>query len=245
MITVLHAREGSKAFRVLLIRLLLRHYAQHPVILDTVNQLPVRQLVAATHRQRAHHHILPSLHIARAFNYHQITESLTKQLPAEVAQTGARLVILLGFGEQYLSDEARQNLAYDQRDAIYALQELTVALGSLKSLVLEHQLYCLLLTSLAPRSATKSLGGSFLAHSAGVIVQKRQEGREVVWELLEHPARGPRTVETALHNGHRVPQRLDSFLPASVSGSLQEWIQSLAKQARSPVHRSLDFYLKD
>ncbi|MFX0117689.1 MAG: hypothetical protein ACFFB3_24300 [Candidatus Hodarchaeota archaeon] len=151
----------------------------------------------------------------------------------------------MGFGEQYLSDKARQNLACGQREPLYALQELTTALGTLKSLVLEKKLYCLLLTSLALRSTTKSLGGSFLAHSAGIIVQNRQKEDETVWELLSHPARAQHTIRRDNQRGYSLPQRLDSFLQAKPASSIQEWVHPIKKQVQRPTRRSLDAYLSN
>jgi hypothetical protein len=244
LITVLHSSKGPKQFRPFLTHFLLQHYGRHPIIIDTVNQLPILQLVQATDRRRHHSQILRKLHIARAFNYHQITEAITVHLRTEIQQTGSSIIILLGLAEQYLSDEAAQNLQYDRREPLFALNELAEALGVLKSLVLEHQLYCVVLTSLATRSHTKTLGGRFLGHCAGVIVQQREEQGETVWKLVEHPSRKPQhTHERSSQNGKRLPQRLDQFFKDQSPYSFQDWVHSLAKKTKHQAPRSLDTYL--
>jgi hypothetical protein len=156
---------------------------------------------------------LSQLHIARAFNYHQIHEVITRHLPEAIRQTSSSVVILLGLAEQFFSAEAQQNLQYEGRQPLFSLGELTEALGRLKALVLEHQLYCLILTSLAPHSRTKTLGGTFLAHCAGVIVQKHTHYSDIHWTSVKHPSRGPLTLRQRVPlGGKRVPMRLDGFL---------------------------------
>lgn len=116
--------------------------------------------------------ILDRIQLARAFNFHQITEILTRQLPKLVVKNPRiRFVIIPQISSLHLSKEASEYLAYDKRPTTNSLLELTTALGTLKQLGLQHDLVGIMTTARAPHSKHKALGGTFLAHAATTIVR--------------------------------------------------------------------------
>jgi RecA/RadA recombinase len=116
--------------------------------------------------------ILDRIQLSRAFNYHQITEILTKQLPQLIAENSRiRIVLVPQISSQFLSKEALQYLQYDKLPATESLFELTQAVGKLKSLILQYDLLGIMTAASAPNSKHKPLGGTFLAHAATTIIR--------------------------------------------------------------------------
>ncbi len=116
--------------------------------------------------------ILDRIQLSRAFNYHQMTEILTKQLPQLIAENPRiRIVLVPQVSSQFLSKEAMQYLQYDKLPATESLYELTQAIGRLKSLILQHDLIGIMTAASAPNSKQKPLGGTFLAHTAATIIR--------------------------------------------------------------------------
>lgn len=116
--------------------------------------------------------ILDRIQLARAFNFHQMTEIVTKRLPNLITvkkqqKKSLRLVLVPQISSQYLSTEALQYLDYAHlTPAEGSLSELTQTVGTLKKLALQHDLLVVMTASSAEKSHTKGLGGTYLAHSA-------------------------------------------------------------------------------
>lgn len=116
--------------------------------------------------------ILNRIQLSRAFNYHQMSQILTKQLPKLITQNPRiRIVLVPQVSSLYLSKEALQYLQYDKLPATESLYELTHAIGTLKSLILKHDLLGIMTAASAPNSKQKPLGGTFLAHTATTIIR--------------------------------------------------------------------------
>ncbi|MHA2224150.1 MAG: hypothetical protein ACXAC8_03025 [Candidatus Hodarchaeales archaeon] len=115
--------------------------------------------------------ILDRIQLARAFNYHQVTEILTKKLPKLInANPKIRIILVPQISSLYLSKEALQYLGYDKLTATSSILELTQALGKLKSLTIQYDLIGLMTAENAPRSR-KPLGGTYFAHAATDIIR--------------------------------------------------------------------------
>ncbi|MFX0014016.1 MAG: hypothetical protein ACFFB2_13785 [Promethearchaeota archaeon] len=115
--------------------------------------------------------ILDRIQLARAFNYHQVTEILTKKLPKLIdTNPSIRIVLVPQISSLYLSDEALQYLEYDKLTVVSSILELTQAVGKLKSLTIQNDLIGLMTAENAPRSQ-KPLGGTFFAHAATDIIR--------------------------------------------------------------------------
>jgi hypothetical protein len=116
--------------------------------------------------------ILDRIQLARAFNFHQMTEILTKRLPQLLTiHPCVKIVLIPQISSQYLSQEALQYLQYDKLTFTTSILELTSALGKLKSLVLRHDLLGIMTAESAPHSRHKALGGTYLAHCANQVIR--------------------------------------------------------------------------
>ncbi|MFW9854721.1 MAG: hypothetical protein ACFFFG_06655 [Candidatus Thorarchaeota archaeon] len=143
---------------------------------------------------------LDRIQLARAFNYHQITEIVTKNLPQLIHERPTiRLIFVPQISSQYLSEEAAQYLAYAKQPAIASLAELKTTVGKLKSLALQYDLAVITTAEPAPHSRNKALGGTFIAHAATTVVRVSPDparGRQVTnyrFFLQQDPAH-PETV---------------------------------------------------
>ncbi|MFX1535046.1 MAG: hypothetical protein ACFFDI_12545 [Promethearchaeota archaeon] len=117
--------------------------------------------------------ILDRIQLARAFNFHQITEVLINNLPRLIRNNHAiRIIMVPQISSHYFSKEALQYLQYDNLSVeASSLLELTQSVGILKSLVLQYNLLGIMTASSAPHSCHKPLGGTYLAHSACPIIR--------------------------------------------------------------------------
>jgi hypothetical protein len=117
--------------------------------------------------------ILDRIQLARAFNYHQITEIIVNRLPALLkAKPDLRIVLIPQISSQYLSKEALEYLEYARlTPGEGSISELTHAVGMLKSLALEHNLIVIMTADSADNSQTKGLGGTYLSHSAATVIR--------------------------------------------------------------------------
>lgn len=213
MITLIHSPQGPRIFRNFLQTILFRHYALNPLVIDATNSLPVHALVNHARKKRIPHKtILERIRICRTFAFHQVNSAI-QGLDHALKEKPTSLVIILGLPSQYLSHEASQYLSYDDRSPTFSILELMKALGFLKSLVLSQNLFALVTTARSPLSFTKPLGGSFVRHSAGVIIHLERIGEELVWTLQEHPFKGSRELRCQLlPPGTRVIRPLETFL---------------------------------
>ena len=141
--------------------------------------------------------ILDRIQLARAFNFHQMTEIATKRLPDLLAaKKRLRLVLIPQISSQYLSTEALQYLEYAHlTPAEGALTELTQTVGTLKKLALQHELLVVMTASSAEKSCTKGLGGTYLAHSASsevrmtAVAGSTAKNYDIHFTLQKDPAR--------------------------------------------------------
>lgn len=116
--------------------------------------------------------ILDRIQLSRAFNYHQMTEIISKKLP-QLVDTNPRIRIILvpQVSSLYLSKEALQYLEYDKLTPTSSILELTQAVGKLKGLCLQYDLVGIMTAESAPHSKHKALGGTFLSHSATDVIR--------------------------------------------------------------------------
>ncbi len=115
--------------------------------------------------------LLDRIQLSRAFNFHQMTEILTKKLPQLlIERPQVQIVFAPQISSLHLSSEALEYLNYDKLTASASIQELTYALGHLKSKLLQHNLVGIITSSNAPKSR-KPLGGTYLAHVATFIIR--------------------------------------------------------------------------
>ncbi len=141
--------------------------------------------------------ILDRIQLSRAFNFHQMTEIITKRLPALLERKKQlRIVFVPQISSQYLSTEALQYLEYAKLSvAEGALSELTQAVGTLKSLALQHNLLVIMTAASATGSKTKGLGGTYLTHSASSVIrmttstQSSAKEYDIHFSLQKDPAR--------------------------------------------------------
>jgi len=132
--------------------------------------------------------ILDRIQLARAFNYHQVTEIITNRLPALLrAKPDLRIVLIPQISSQYLSDEALKYLEYAHLTlGEGSISELTHAVGLLKSLALEHNLIVIMTAASANNSQTKGLGGTYLSHSASTVIRMSSSTQNSVKEYDIH-----------------------------------------------------------
>jgi hypothetical protein len=140
--------------------------------------------------------ILDRIQLSRAFNYHQVTEILTKQLPKLIEEKPEiRFVLIPQISSLHLSEEAAQYLTYDKQPVIASLFELTSALGVLKQLSMRYDLVGIVTAANAPYSKQKALGGTYLAHTATTIIHVEtiptwtRKDYGLVFTLLQDPAK--------------------------------------------------------
>jgi hypothetical protein len=165
---------------------------------DGANIFPYYE-ISTESRKRGHDPlvILDRIQLARAFNYHQVTEIITNRLPALLkVKADLRIVLVPQISSQYLSKEALQYLEYARiSPGEGSISELTHAVGLLKSLALEHDLVVIMTADSADKSHTKGLGGTYLSHSASTVirmtssVQSSAKEYDLHFSLQKDPAR--------------------------------------------------------
>ena len=141
--------------------------------------------------------ILDRIQLSRAFNFHQMTEIITKRLPNLLRiKKHLKIVFVPQISSQYLSTEALQYLEYAKLTvAEGALSELTQAVGTLKSLALQHNLVIFMTAASATGSKTKGLGGTYLTHSASSVIRMASSAQssakeyDIRFSLQKDPAR--------------------------------------------------------
>ncbi len=158
--------------------------------------------------------ILDRIQLARAFNYHQVTEILTNRLPQLLIENPRiRIVLVPQISSMHLSKEALQYLGYDKLTVTSSLQELTQAVGKLKSLTLQHNLLGVMTAASAP-SSQKPLGGTFLAHSANQIIRVvaassgTKSEYKLIFTLQQDPAKPVLQVKLSSRTKDRGKQRM-------------------------------------
>ncbi len=132
--------------------------------------------------------ILDRIQLSRAFNFHQLTEIITKRLPnlLEVKKQ-LKIVFVPQISSLYLSTEALEYLEYaNLSPAEGALTELTQAVGTLKSLALQNNLVVIMTAASATGSKTKGLGGTYLTHSASSVIRMASSAESSAKEFDLH-----------------------------------------------------------
>lgn len=159
--------------------------------------------------------ILDRIQLARAFNYHQVTEILTNRLPQLLVENPRiRIIFVPQISSLYLSKEALQYLEYDKLTVKSSLQELTQAVGKLKSLTLQHGLLGIMTAASAPLSRQKPLGGTFLAHSSNQIIRVvatsgvTKQDYKLIFNLQQDPAKPVAQVKLSSRTKDRGKQRM-------------------------------------
>jgi RecA/RadA recombinase len=141
--------------------------------------------------------ILDRIQLSRAFNFHQLTEIITKRLPNLLeVKNQLKIVLVPQISSLYLSTEALEYLEYaNLSPAEGALSELTQAVGTLKSLALQHNLVVIMTAASATGSKTKGLGGTYLTHSASSVIRMTSlagssaKEYDIQFSLQKDPAR--------------------------------------------------------
>ena len=163
--------------------------------------------------------ILDRIQLARAFNFHQVTEIITKRLPALLTTNpDLRLVLVPQLSSQYLSEEALQYLEYAKLStAEGTFSELTQAVGTLKTLALRYGLIVLITTASANHSRIKGLGGTYLAHSASSVIRMSSTNRSSAKDYDIHFSlqKDPAHASIQLTHSHRQTKPREEQLPLS------------------------------
>lgn len=160
--------------------------------------------------------MLNRIQLARAFNYHQMTEIITNRLPQLIAENPSiRIVLLPQISSLHLSKEALQYLGYDKLTATSSLLELTQAVGKLKSLTLQHNLLAIMTAASAPHSSRKPLGGTFLAHSSNQIIRVTATSNNIKrdYKLLFTLQQDPTRPEIQLRLSSQTKDRTKGRIP--------------------------------
>ena len=183
---------------------------------DVVNLFPYYEISLEV-RKRGYDPLvmLNRIQLARAFNYHQITEIFTNRLPQLIAEyPSIRIVLVPQISSLHLSKEALQYLGYDRLTATTSLLDLTQAMGKLKSLTLQHNLLVIMTAASAPHSNQKPLGGTFLAHSSNQIIRvtttsnEGEKGYKLIFTLQQDPARPVTQVKLSSRTKNRDKRRI-------------------------------------
>lgn len=179
------------------VSLLLANPKTEIAFVDGANIFPYHEIsIEAKRRGVDPFLILDRIQLSRAFNYHQVTEILTKQLPKLVRKRPrVRFVLIPQISSLHLSEEAAQYLSYDRKPVTTSLLELTSAMGTLKQLGMRYDLVGIMTAANAPHSTQKALGGTYLAHTATTIVHIEtipgwtRKDYGLVFTLLQDPAK--------------------------------------------------------
>ena len=190
---------STSGFRALVTRLtvslLLTNSHSQMAFIDGANLFPFFEISeSARHHQTDPLLLLDRIQLARAFNFHQVTEIITSYLPNLIRQKQINIIMIPQISAHYLSKEALQYQEYDKRPATSSLTELTASLGVLKSLALQYDLVIIMTATSAPQSRYKALGGTYLAHSATNIIRvdhsaPNRQDVQFSFELLKDPER--------------------------------------------------------
>jgi hypothetical protein len=182
----------------LTIGLLLANDQSELAFVDGANLFPYYELATET-RKRGYDPllILDRIQLARAFNFHQMTEIAIKRLPTLLkVKKQLDIILVPQISSQYLSTEALEYLEYaNLTPAEGSLTELTQTVGKLKKLALQHDLLVVMTASSAEKSRTKGLGGTYLAHSASsdirmtAVTGSTAKNYDIHFTLQKDPAR--------------------------------------------------------
>ncbi|MHA1227796.1 MAG: hypothetical protein ACTSPV_13700 [Candidatus Hodarchaeales archaeon] len=195
-ITLFHGNFSNKTIRSLITQMVVSIIVSNTLTLrmafiDGANIFPFFEIGGKARKRKIDPLlVLDRIQLARAFNYHQVTEIITRQLPELIRKKQINMVMIPQISSQFLSDEAKQYLQYDRRPVTSSLTELTQALGVLKSLALRYNLVVIMTASTAPNSKSKALGGTYLAHICSSIVHVQSPKRNnFTFTLLKDPER--------------------------------------------------------
>ncbi|MHA1944604.1 MAG: hypothetical protein ACXAC6_07295 [Candidatus Hodarchaeales archaeon] len=215
---LLQGNVNRKLLRLLItnlsIGLLTANEPAEVAFVDGANIFPYYE-ISAEARKRGYDPlvILDRIQVARAFNYHQITEIITNRLPALLkAKPDLKIVLIPQISSQYFSEEALQYLEYARLSpGEGSISELTYAVGTIKSLALEHNLIVIMTADSADNSQTKGLGGTYLSHSASTVIRIASSASsikeyDIHFSLQKDPARPV----TSLKHSHRKKKPVDN-----------------------------------
>ncbi len=156
---------------------------------DGANLFPYYEIATEARRQEYDPLvILDRIQLSRAFNFHQMSEILTKRLPKLLeVKNHLKIIFVPQISSQYLSTEALEYLEYAKLSvAEGALSELTQAVGTLKSLALQHNLVVIMTAASATGSKTRGLGGTYLTHSASSVIRMATSAHSTAKEYDIH-----------------------------------------------------------
>ncbi|MHA2366180.1 MAG: hypothetical protein ACXAC7_19625 [Candidatus Hodarchaeales archaeon] len=205
-LAVIHTNgpAGRIFFQRLYLQLMLHYYSQGVIFIDCNCSFPAYELVQAT--QDFDPDLDPQLplravQLARCFNYHQTTELIHEHLEellrkretqkSPLKGSGSPIVIISGFSDLYLNEESAQYSGYDSRPEWWPIHELQQSIGRLKALALKYQFIPIITTSSAPKSSSKPLGGRYIGHSAGILINLQTERNSLFGDLIKHPFLAP------------------------------------------------------
>ncbi|MFX0095877.1 MAG: hypothetical protein ACFFBD_29330 [Candidatus Hodarchaeota archaeon] len=183
----------------LVVGLLTTHPAFDIAFVDGANLFPYYEIAEECRRRGKNPlNLLGKISLARAFNFHQMTEILINNIPQLLDENPRVCIILVPqISSHYFSKEAIQYLQYDNLTiGESSLLELNQAMGKLKSLILKNGLLGIMTASSAPFSHQKPLGGTYLTHSACPIIRVAavrssvRKDHSLVFTLQKDPTRG-------------------------------------------------------
>ncbi|WP_455141734.1 hypothetical protein [Candidatus Hodarchaeum mangrovi] len=196
---------STSGFRTLVTRLtlslLLTNSHSQMAFIDGANLFPFFEIGEGARRHQTDPLlVLDRIQLARAFNFHQVTEIITNHLPDLIRRKQINIIMIPQISAHYLSKEALQYQEYDKRPATSSLTELNASLGVLKSLALQYDLVIIMTATNAPQSRYKALGGTYLAHSVTNIIRvdhsaPNRKEVQFSFELLKDPERPVSQVE--------------------------------------------------
>ena len=97
------------------------------------------------------------------------------------------LIIVAGVSSLHFSQEAAEYLKYDKKPPWWCVFELQKSLQILKNLSMKYQLPILLTTSSFSPQSLKALGGSFLMHTAQIVVKIEETRKGIYGSMIKHP----------------------------------------------------------
>lgn len=196
-LTLVHGNLPRNLLRVLITQMtvsLLLSKTEEMVFIDGSNIFPYYDIAMEARKTNLDPiGVLDRIKLSRAFNYHQMTEIITQSLPKLISErNNISNVLVSQISDLFLSKEALQYMKWNKQAQTYSLYELNQSLGVLKSLAIKENLTVIMTSSTAPLSNEKALGGTFLAHSVGVIIkldyiEGKKKAHNLVLTLQKHP----------------------------------------------------------
>ncbi|OLS26419.1 MAG: hypothetical protein HeimC3_09690 [Candidatus Heimdallarchaeota archaeon LC_3] len=261
MLTLLHTPESSRFYLPLYVELILRNYKKRSIyFIDCDNLFPVYQIIetAVARGVSDPHDPLQKVQLSRCFNYHQMTELVNQHLEPAITELMewkendfVPLIIVSGISSLHFSQEAAEYLKYDKKPPWWCVFELQQSLQILKNLSMKYQLPILLTTASFSPQSLKALGGTFLMHTAQIVVKLEETGEGVYGSLIKHPNYSSQRVllQKPVTSGGESYLPLQNYLNQNIKTKKrlskktqfpQKKLKKFAKLARISSHKQSD-----